>query len=66
MNALKINRINSKRYLIMQGKEVLRECTSYKEAMNALIAEDMIFLDSFDDFLEGDDYETLKPYLAVA
>jgi len=55
MNAsLKIHRVNKSRFQVKDGKKVIRECSSFKEAMNAIIAEDMILLDNVEDFCESE------------
>ena len=56
MGTLKIVRVNSKKFLVKEGSNIVRECKSYKEAMNALISEDIIMLNNVDEFLE-DDYD---------
>jgi len=68
MSTLKIHRVNKRRYQVRDGKEVVRECTSYKEAMNAIIAEDILMLDSVDDFLDSelDDMDMIFDLQAVA
>lgn len=69
MNAsLKIHRINKTRFQVKDGKKVIRECSSFKEAMNAIIAEDMMFLNNIDDFCdtEMDDLDLLESFNEAA
>jgi len=60
---LHINRINKRRFQVKHGDNVLRECTSYKEALNALMCEDMRTPDD-DEFFdtELDDMELIEFY----
>jgi len=58
MNAkLKIHRINKRRFQVRDGDKVIRECTSLKEAMNAIIYEDLIALDNLNDFMKIDEVD---------
>ena len=68
MTALKIHRVNRSKYLIKDGKTVVRECSSYKEAMNALISEDLLLLDSVDEFCDTtlDDLDLMEQFAEVA
>jgi len=49
---LKIHRINKSRFQVRNGNEVVRECKSYKEAMNAMINEDIRMLDDVSEFCD--------------
>ena len=39
---LKICRINKYLYLIKEGKKVIQECNTYKEALNVLMSEELL------------------------
>jgi len=64
MTSLKINRINKTRYQVKDDDKVVRECSSFKEAINAIISEDMILLNNLDEFYdtELDDMDMLESY----
>jgi len=68
MTSLKIHRVNKSRYQVKDGKNVVRECGSYKDAMNALICEDLRILDEFNEFCdtELDDMDIVFELQAVA
>ncbi len=68
MGTLKIHRINKTRYQVRNGKEVVRECSSFREALNATISEDLLLLDSVNDFCdtELEDYDIIESYREVA
>jgi len=51
---LKIHRVNKKCYQVRDGKEIIVECSSYKEAMNALISEDIRRLDDLEEWFSSD------------
>ena len=65
---LKIHRVNKSRYQVRNGKEVVRECGSYQEAMNALICEDVRQLDDVAEFCntELEDMDLIFAMQAVA
>jgi len=54
MTALQIHRVNKTTYQVRNGKKVIRECSSYKQAMNALINEDLILLDNVNEFCDAE------------
>jgi len=68
MTTLKINRINKSRFQVKNGDEVLRECASYKEAMNAMIDADLNTLNNVDEFYDTDleDMDLIFQMQAVA
>jgi len=68
MSNLKIHRVNKSKLLVKDGKKVVRECSSFKQAMNALINEDLLLLDNVDEFCnaEIDDMELIFDLQAVA
>lgn len=59
MTSLKIQRVNQTKFLVKEGKKVVRTCKSFKEAMNAIICEDLMLLDSVSDFCDAEleDYD---------
>jgi len=68
MTMLKIHRVNKSRYQVKNGKQVVRECLSYKEAMNAMISEDIRILDDMAEFCdtELEDMDLIFELQAVA
>ena len=52
MTNLKIKRINTNKFQVKDGDKVVRECSSFKEANNAILSEDLILLDNLADFCE--------------
>jgi len=68
MTMLKIHRVNKSRYQVKNGKEVVRECSSYKEAMNAMINEDIKILDEVAEYYdtELEDMDLIFELQAVA
>ena len=54
MTSLKIKRVNRTKFQVKDGDKVVRECSSFKEAMDAIFAEDMILLDNLDEFCNTD------------
>lgn len=68
MTSLTIKRINKTRFQVKDGQEVVRECCSFREAMNALISEDLMLLDNLDEFCntEMDDLELVNSYSEAA
>lgn len=68
MTSLTIKRVNKTTFLVKNGSEVVRKCSSFKEATNALISEDLMVLDNLDDFCnaEMDDMELLNSYSEAA
>ncbi len=68
MTTLKIHRINKSNYEVRNGNEVVRKCGSFKEAQNALICEDIILLDSVDEYFdtELDDLDLMYEYNQAA
>lgn len=59
MTTLNIQRVNQTKFLVKDGKKVVRTCKSFKEAMNVIISEDLIVLDNVNDFCnsELEDYD---------
>lgn len=68
MTSLTIKRVNKTTFLVKNGSVVVRKCSSFKEANNALISEDLMVLDNLDDFCnaEMDDMELLNSYSEAA
>ena len=66
--SLKIHRVNKSRFQVRDGKKVVRECVSFKDAMNAVISEDLLALDCVDEFCdtELEDLELMEDYREVA
>ena len=65
---LKIHRVNKSRFQVRDGKKVVRECASFKEAMNAVISEDLLTLDCVSEFCdtELDDLDLMEDYREAA
>ena len=67
MSNLKIKRINKSRYQVRNGSEIVRECASFKDAMNAMINEDIRMLDDVAEFCDTtlDDMDLIFDLQAV-
>lgn len=67
MSNLKIKRINKSRYQVRNGSEIVRECASFQEAMNAMINEDIRQLDENAEFCDSslDDMDLIFAMQAV-
>lgn len=65
---LKINRVNKSRFQVKDGKKVIRECSSFKEAVNAVISEDLMALDYMGEFCdtELEDLDLSEDYQEAA
>jgi len=68
MTSLKINRVSKTRFQVKDGKKIVRECSSFKEAMNAIFAEDMMLLDNVSEFCdtELDDLDLMESFNEAA
>jgi len=68
MSTLKIHRVNKSNFQVRDGKKVVRSCSSYKEAMNAMINEDIKILDEVAEFYdtELEDMDLIFELQAVA
>ena len=49
---LKIHRVNKNKYQVKDGKKVVKECNTFKQAMNAIIAQDILELDLQEEFCD--------------
>lgn len=61
MGTLKIIRINKNKFQVRDGETIVKECSTFKAAMNALISGDIDILDNMDEFNEIEDMD-LKFY----
>ena len=66
MGTLRIVRINKNTFQVKDGETVVRECSTFKAAMNSLISGDIEVLDSLDEFNEIDELDLKFYYDGVA